>query len=56
MWNAHRSATFSIEIYLRTSNLDYTRYILSGWPVNEILSSQPQHVDRIVDQGEHEGG
>jgi hypothetical protein len=33
-------------------DLDYTRHILSGWPMNEILSSQPQQVDRIVDQGE----
>jgi hypothetical protein len=38
--------------YHSIDDLDYTRHILSGWPMNEILSSQPQQVDRIVDQGE----
>jgi hypothetical protein len=32
-------------------NTDYTKHILNGWPMNEILSSNPQQVDRIVDQG-----
>lgn len=31
--------------------LDYTRHILNGWPMNEILSSQGQQTEKIVDQG-----